>query len=277
MADEGANGRVALIVTCRRELGKDLTRALEEAGYGVRTASGFDNLDVVADVRPLLVLADLALDPSPSQWQALNRHFPDSVLWALVESGPVCRPELVDAARGGCQGYLVFPGRDRDLHTKLQDLDRLRDAGANGASLDEYMATQIRLQIPSDRTLVDPVVRHVASRCRDYRGYRARTLMNLRVALCETLSNAIIYGNQDDPARTVQIDASMDARTIRVTVTDEGNGFSLTDLPDPTGPEALESPCGRGLFLLHKLADQVSFNERGNSVTFVIGSDVDRS
>ena len=276
MADEGGNARVALIVTCRRELGKELSRALEETGYGVRMASGFEHLDLCADVRPLLVLADLALTPTSSQWHALNLHFPDSIVWALVERGAF-RREVVAAAREGCQGYLVFPIGDGELQRRLQELDRLRESGVGGACLDEYMSTEIRLRIPSDRALVERVVRHVASRCRDYRGYRARTLMNLRVALCETLSNAIIYGNRDDPTRSVRIEASVDASSIRVTVTDEGDGFSLTELPDPTGPEALASPCGRGLFLLHKLADHVKFNERRNSVTFVIRSDSDRS
>jgi serine/threonine-protein kinase RsbW len=52
-------------------------------------------------------------------------------------------------------------------------------------------------------------------------------------------------------------------------VTDEGPGFRLDDVPDPTADENLQRPCGRGLMLIRAYMDEVSFNETGNEITMV--------
>ena len=57
---------------------------------------------------------------------------------------------------------------------------------------------------------------------------------------------------------------------VFVTVTDEGRGFDPAAVEDPTRPENLGRSHGRGLFLLRSLADEVRFNETGNSVTLVL-------
>jgi serine/threonine-protein kinase RsbW len=49
-------------------------------------------------------------------------------------------------------------------------------------------------------------------------------------------------------------------------VKDEGPGFNYNDLPDPTNPENLEKPNGRGVFLMRNLADNVYFEENGSKV-----------
>ena len=54
-------------------------------------------------------------------------------------------------------------------------------------------------------------------------------------------------------------------------VEDEGVGFDYTNLPDPTAPENLEKPDGRGIFLMKNLSDEVIFDHNGSkvSITFV--------
>ena len=47
---------------------------------------------------------------------------------------------------------------------------------------------------------------------------------------------------------------------------DQGTGFKLSDVPDPTQPENLENMNGRGVFLMTNLADELEFNKRGNKV-----------
>ena len=41
-------------------------------------------------------------------------------------------------------------------------------------------------------------------------------------------------------------------------------------VPDPTLPERIERPDGRGLFLIRKLVDDVRFNERGNTICMIL-------
>ena len=67
--------------------------------------------------------------------------------------------------------------------------------------------------------------------------------------------------------RFVNIDFLLDAGNLVITVTDEGKGFKPSEIPDPTLPENIEELTGRGVFLMSKLADDIKFNNIGNSVT----------
>jgi serine/threonine-protein kinase RsbW len=53
---------------------------------------------------------------------------------------------------------------------------------------------------------------------------------------------------------------------IKFTVKDEGQGFNYDNLPDPTAPENIEKPGGRGIFLMKHLSDEVSFRNNGTEV-----------
>jgi serine/threonine-protein kinase RsbW len=94
--------------------------------------------------------------------------------------------------------------------------------------------------------------------------------MSLRVALAEALSNAMLYGNGADLAKQVRVELTVTRKAIITKVTDEGPGFDYEGVPDPTTPDSLLKPDGRGIFLMRKLLDEVHFNERGNSVTLLL-------
>jgi serine/threonine-protein kinase RsbW len=49
-------------------------------------------------------------------------------------------------------------------------------------------------------------------------------------------------------------------------VSDQGPGFDFEHLPDPTDPENIEKPHGRGVFLMRALADSVEFSDHGATV-----------
>lgn len=87
------------------------------------------------------------------------------------------------------------------------------------------------------------------------------------VATLEAVNNAIKHGNKDNPLKLVDVEIEYDKDEIRITVTDEGEGFNPAGIPDPTMPENIEELSGRGVFLMTKLSDTIKFNEKGNSVT----------
>jgi len=128
------------------------------------------------------------------------------------------------------------------------------------------------LDVPSDLGAIDRAVEHVLARCEASRVEARRLRLNLRVGLSEALANAMLYGNGSDPAKTVRIEVSCSTYVIVARVTDEGEGFDPSRVPDPTTPECITRPCGRGLFLMRTLLDEVHFNERGNSVTLILRS-----
>ena len=89
---------------------------------------------------------------------------------------------------------------------------------------------------------------------------------NVLIAITEAVNNAIIHGNQNMANKKTDIEYNIENQTITFTVFDEGNGFDFNDLQDPTSPENLEKPQGRGIFLMNHLADEVNFIDNGNVV-----------
>ena len=58
-------------------------------------------------------------------------------------------------------------------------------------------------------------------------------------------------------------------KTFKIAIRDEGHGFNPGDVPDPTAPENITLPYGRGLMLMNAYMDRVEFSPAGNEVTMV--------
>ncbi len=87
------------------------------------------------------------------------------------------------------------------------------------------------------------------------------------IGTLEAVNNAIVHGNNSDSSKFVDVEFMLDKGNLTVTVTDEGEGFNPGEIPDPTLPENIEALTGRGVFLMSRLADEIKFNNEGNSVT----------
>ena len=89
---------------------------------------------------------------------------------------------------------------------------------------------------------------------------------NIMIAVTEAVNNAIKHGNSNDRSKNVFLSLSLDDSMLRFVIKDEGSGFNYENLPDPTAPENLEKPGGRGIFLMKHLSDEVNFKENGRVV-----------
>jgi len=89
---------------------------------------------------------------------------------------------------------------------------------------------------------------------------------NMLVAITEAVTNAIYHGNKSDPTKSVHIQYQIKNNNLSFVVADEGPGFDYYNLPDPTAPENLEKECGRGIFLMKHLTDQLIFADNGRVV-----------
>ncbi len=90
---------------------------------------------------------------------------------------------------------------------------------------------------------------------------------NILVAITEAVNNAIYHGNKSDPDKKIAITFKSDPKKMTFMVSDEGKGFDFKHLPDPTDPKNIEKPTGRGVYLMHRLADNVEFTDKGRSVS----------
>ncbi len=132
------------------------------------------------------------------------------------------------------------------------------------------MDQELILELPNDIRSIEHAVDYVMRHCSTCGDYARRFNLNFRVGLTEALSNAMLYGNNSDPNKRVRIEVTVRVEEIAVRVTDQGEGFDPTTVPDPTLPGNISKSGGRGIFLMKALMDEVHFNEQGNSVTLVL-------
>jgi len=116
----------------------------------------------------------------------------------------------------------------------------------------------VEVDIPSDVRLIERVVELVRREC-EVMGFATRQVtLNVPVALTEAVSNAILRGNRDDPAKLVHVRAEVGRERLVLEVKDEGGGFDFDEsYIDPTTPGNIDREDGRGLFLMRKLMDSV--------------------
>ncbi len=92
---------------------------------------------------------------------------------------------------------------------------------------------------------------------------------NVLIATLEAANNAILHGNKLDESKDVNLEFKWDEKRLELVVTDQGKGFNYKDIPDPTAPGNVEKVNGRGVFLMEKLSDDISFMENGSKVSLI--------
>jgi serine/threonine-protein kinase RsbW len=92
-------------------------------------------------------------------------------------------------------------------------------------------------------------------------------LSEVQSAVLAAASNAIHYGHQEHGPRLFYLECYIsDSNSMNFVVSDSGKGFDFNNIPDPTDPGNIEKPCGRGIYLMRKLADKFTFNKGGSEV-----------
>lgn len=116
--------------------------------------------------------------------------------------------------------------------------------------------------LPSELAAISPFVDRLMlllSKC----GIVPEGVSDVEVALREALANAIIHGNHEDPRKHVHITCRCEPGEVSIAVKDEGKGFDINNVPDPTAPERIGSVHGRGIYLMKAVMDEVRFEEGG--------------
>jgi serine/threonine-protein kinase RsbW len=101
-------------------------------------------------------------------------------------------------------------------------------------------------------------------------GYRENATFAVKLALEEAVTNAFRHGNHCDPSKHITVRYKVTKKRIEIEVEDEGNGFEPSLVPDPTQPEFIDRPHGRGIMLMQAYLDEVEFSKTGNTVRLAI-------
>jgi serine/threonine-protein kinase RsbW len=132
----------------------------------------------------------------------------------------------------------------------------------------EMSTREIILDIPSEFKhiyLLDLVLSYIAKEM----GFDEETKEQVNLAVIEAGTNAIKHGNKSDPTKAVHFSFGLSDDVLKISIKDCGAGFKPDEIDDPLSPENFMKPCGRGIFLMKALMDEVEFEINGNCGTEV--------
>jgi serine/threonine-protein kinase RsbW len=121
---------------------------------------------------------------------------------------------------------------------------------------------ELQRSLPSEVAAISPFVDRLMLLVRKC-GSIPEAETDVEIALREALANAIIHGNHENPQKHVYVRCCCKRDEVSIAVKDEGRGFDLNEIPDPTAPENTGSVHGRGIYLMKVLMDEVRFEEGG--------------
>jgi serine/threonine-protein kinase RsbW len=99
-------------------------------------------------------------------------------------------------------------------------------------------------------------------------GYDADAMFGIKLAMEEALTNAVKHGNCCDPEKSVTVRYAVTRERAVIVVRDEGPGFEPEAVPDPTTPDRLPQPNGRGILLIKSYMDEVEYRDHGRELYF---------
>jgi anti-sigma regulatory factor (Ser/Thr protein kinase) len=226
----------------------------------------------------------------------MARECRDDLLETLARSLPVIAIEdgaSPDVTIPGIRTVRMPDGSRRA--TALQnELGQLRQKEVPGHICPLNRDISLELAVVTDPGDVPHIVTLLADLADDLGWINWDERIRVRVALEEALLNAVIHGNlelsselreRDDDSfanevaarkqnpqfarRRVIVKMHGDEAEARWSIRDDGPGFDVRKVPDPTSPERLGMASGRGMLMMRSFMDRVTYNATGNQVELV--------
>ncbi len=252
-------------------------------------------LRFVQDRMPDVLLTDLVM-PGMSGIElvaAVRDRAP--ALPVIVMTGKGSEQAAIDALKAGATSYLSKANLLRDLEDTLRNVLAVVSSRQARDQIRNYLqGAEIHFVLDYESGATHALIGFVQSLLDSVNFCSSSELMQICTAVSEAVTNALEHGNleldselrcQPDNAyrklaieraemepyrsRRARVSIRMEAERITFCVRDEGPGFDPDTLPDPTDPEFLTRPCGRGIMLVRTFMDEVRFNTAGNEITMV--------
>ena len=136
-----------------------------------------------------------------------------------------------------------------------------------GGNIDERHE-KIEIEVPGVISLMHSILGYLMKRVEKLKLINLEK-SNLFVALDEAFVNAVKHGNKFDADKNIRITVDITSKEARFTIEDEGMGFDVHAIPDPTDIENLFKTSGRGVMFMYNIMDEVIYNDRGNRITMI--------
>lgn len=258
-------------------------------------SNGREALHAVDEELPALVLTDIQMPEMDGLelMEAIRERHPGLPVILMTAHGS--EHLAAEALRRGATSYVPKSAVPDELLLAVRNVrDATRKRALRAVARDCLASTKLCFVLDNDLTRIPAVISYLREELTRARLCDEAELLQVGVALDEAVSNAVHHGNLEvsSELREQSIEdyfaeierrarlAPWSERKVYVTarftpagacfvVRDEGQGFDVTALPDPTDPANLERASGRGLLLIRTFMDEVRHNAAGNELTMI--------
>lgn len=290
-----------LVVDDESEILDVLSEYFESQSYIVSQASdatkGMQILNAEPDIA--MVISDIGLPGmSGIDFLKVARETKEETPVVMI-TGQNSLDNAISAIKNGAQDFITKPFLLDEVHKSVEKVLRYRLKKEQKARIWEYAeAMTARFSVPTREA--DPgVISHFIAKFLLHSGFCHHNEHNQwHVAIMETIINAVEHGNLELPSvikgdnfeKTMEFEALRERRLedpefgnrlvkvsmnynecrFSLTIADEGPGFEWRNYLQPIQNDEINTKSyGRGFMLIHHVIDQISFNEKGNSITLV--------
>ena len=260
--------------------------------YAENGKAAYDSLQLVL---PDLIVTDLRM-PEMDGLGLVERVTADGIGVPVILMTSFGNEEIaLQALNAGAASYVPKAVLDKHLIYTVENVIALSQGKKNRQRVLQAL-THVHLQfvLDNDITYVPPLISYLQEQMAIMRLFDESQLLRVGIALCEALTNAIHHGNleldsewrQNDEAeyfriaeerrqskpysdRRVRMVATLSDQEVRFVIDDEGLGFKVDQIRDPTDEINMERMGGRGLLLIRSFMDQVTHNSTGNSIALI--------
>jgi serine/threonine-protein kinase RsbW len=250
-----------------------LERVLRECEDSPAGAARFSDLDALSrslaqieriQLAFVLIVEHRGADLDIHALRQLRLGFPQLVIMAVLEG---CDQQTSLRLHSiGVQAILLPPfnriNLSREIASALPNVPNFK----RHPDLMRRSTVRMDFLIPSDLAYVIGVNYQISAMLKEFGFPPQDTRVNIPLACDEAITNAIIHGNRSNPDKKVNIQVYVSPNRFRMRVRDEGEGFDVQRVADPTQGEALLRPSGRGVYLMRNIMDSVEYKEGGRVV-----------
>jgi len=123
--------------------------------------------------------------------------------------------------------------------------------------------------LDSDFKVIPPFIAEALAQIKKEFAPSQQEIFDLKLALEESITNAIKHGNKAHRDLNVEVTIRSRKNRLLLKVRDHGQGFDYRKVPDPTRQDRLMKTSGRGIFLIKKTMDEVTFLKNGREIRMV--------
>ena len=290
--------QATILIVDDAAMDRRLAGRIVEKDRGLRAAyaaDGAEALAALARATPAAVITDLQM-PGMDGLQLVEEvrsQYP--LVPVILMTGCGSEEIAIQALQTGAASYVPKRVLARELLGTLQQvLNAARGGQRQQRLLDSMTYLDCRFALESDPALVPGLVAHLQEHATRLGVCDQTQRIRIGIALEESLLNGLYHGNLELSSdlrqngdetferlgqerrriapfmhRRLHVHARLSADEANFVIRDEGPGFDVNSLPDPTDPANLERIGGRGLLLIRTFMDSVTHNATGNEITLV--------